>query len=72
MFFDKTHYLGPRGKYEKVYSLLEQALAKTGRAGIATFVMRQYEYLVAVKAKDGLLTCTRSTGPARSETPRTR
>ncbi|WP_331723254.1 MULTISPECIES: Ku protein [unclassified Streptomyces] len=57
IFFDKTYYLGPRGKeYEKVYSLLEQALAKTGRAGIATFVMRQHEYLVAVKAEDGLLT----------------
>ncbi|MFJ9596783.1 Ku protein [Streptomyces virginiae] len=57
IFFDRTYYLGPRGKgYEKVYSLLEQALAKTGKAGIATFVMRQREYLVAVKAEDGLLT----------------
>ncbi|MFE5724963.1 non-homologous end joining protein Ku [Streptomyces erythrochromogenes] len=56
IFFDKT-YLGPRGNgYEKVYSLLEQALTKTGKAGIATFVMRQHEYLVAVKAEDGLLT----------------
>ncbi|MDX6760084.1 MULTISPECIES: non-homologous end joining protein Ku [Streptomyces] len=57
IFFDKTYYLGPRGKeYEKVYSLLEQALSRTGKAGIATFVMRQHEYLVAVKAEDGLLT----------------
>ncbi|MFG2775624.1 Ku protein [Streptomyces sp. NPDC048350] len=42
IFFDKTYYLGPRGK--------------AGKAGIATFVMRQHEYLVAVKAEDGLLT----------------
>ncbi|WP_411103814.1 Ku protein [Streptomyces sp. cmx-4-9] len=57
IFFDRTYYLGPRGKgYEKVYSLLEQALAKAGKAGIATFVMRQHEYLVALKAEDGLLT----------------
>lgn len=57
IFFDKTYYLGPRGKgFEKVYSLLEQALAKAGKAGIATFVMRQHEYLVALKAEDGLLT----------------
>ncbi|MEU6988690.1 Ku protein [Streptomyces sp. NPDC046324] len=57
IFFDKTYYLGPRGKeYKKVYSLLERALANTGKAGIATFVMRQHEYLVAVKAEDGLLT----------------
>ncbi|MFD9367874.1 Ku protein [Streptomyces sp. NPDC060020] len=57
IFFDKTYYLGPRGaEYAKVYSLLEQALAKTGKAGIATFVMRQHEYLVALKAENGILT----------------
>lgn len=57
IFFDKTYYLGPRGaEYAKVYSLLEQALAKAGKAGIATFVMRQHEYLVAVKAENGILT----------------
>ncbi|MCX4546950.1 Ku protein [Streptomyces sp. NBC_01565] len=57
IFFDKTYYLGPEGKeYAKVYSLLEQALAGAGKAGIATFVMRQHEYLVALKAENGLLT----------------
>ncbi|MEU9083362.1 Ku protein [Streptomyces sp. NPDC048357] len=57
IFFDKTYYLGPRGaEYGKVYSLLEQALAKAGKAGIATFVMRQHEYLVALKAENGILT----------------
>ncbi|MFD3719882.1 Ku protein [Streptomyces sp. NPDC058674] len=57
IFFDKTYYLGPRGKgFDKVYSLLEQALDKAGKAGIATFVMRQHEYLVALKAENGLLT----------------
>lgn len=57
IFFDKTYYLGPRGaEYGKVYSLLEQALGKAGKAGIATFVMRQHEYLVALKAENGILT----------------
>ncbi|MFD4923010.1 Ku protein [Streptomyces goshikiensis] len=57
IFFDKTYYLGPRGtEYGKVYNLLEQALAKAGKAGVATFVMRQHEYLVALKAENGLLT----------------
>ncbi|MGW7328869.1 non-homologous end joining protein Ku [Streptomyces sp. NPDC054840] len=57
IFFDKTYYLGPRGaEYGKIYSLLEQALAKAGKAGIATFVMRQHEYLVALKSENGLLT----------------
>lgn len=58
IFFDKMYYLGPRAKeHGKVYRLLEQALSRSNRAGIATFVMRQHEYLVAVKAENGLLTC---------------
>ncbi|MFG2720113.1 Ku protein [Streptomyces sp. NPDC048416] len=57
IYFDRTYYLAPRGKgYAKVYSLLEQALGRAEKTGIATFVMRQHEYLVAVKAEDGLLT----------------
>ncbi|MCY0929031.1 Ku protein [Streptomyces sp. H27-H1] len=57
IYFDKTYYLAPRGKeYGKIYRLFGLALAKTGKAGVATFVMRQHEYLVAVKAEDGLLT----------------
>lgn len=57
VFFDKTYYLGPKGKeYAKIYALLERALAESGKAGIATFVMRNRQYLVAVKAEGGLLT----------------
>ncbi|MGW2859036.1 non-homologous end joining protein Ku [Streptomyces sp. NPDC001205] len=57
IYFDRTYYLAPRGKeYAKIYSLLEQALGRSRKAGIATFVMRQHEYLVAVKAEDGLIT----------------
>ncbi|MBT2505697.1 Ku protein [Streptomyces sp. ISL-98] len=56
-FFDKTYYLGPKGKeYAKVYGLMEKAMARTGKAGIATFVMRNHQYLVALKAEGGLLT----------------
>ncbi|MFF3620774.1 Ku protein [Streptomyces sp. NPDC002467] len=53
-----VHHLAPHllPQRSKVYSLLEQALAKAGKAGIATFVMRQHEYLVALKAENGLLT----------------
>ncbi len=57
IFFDRTYYVGPKGKeYSKVYALLEKALAKAERAGVATFVMRGREYLVALKAEDGILT----------------
>ncbi|MCX2180263.1 Ku protein [Streptomyces sp. SKN60] len=57
IYFDRTYYLGPKtGEYAKVYGLLERALAKAGRAGVATFVMRGREYLVALKSEDGILT----------------
>lgn len=59
ILFDKTYYLGPKGKeYGKVYALLHKALAKANRAGVATLVMRGREYLVALKADEqlGILT----------------
>ncbi|MFI6350351.1 Ku protein [Streptomyces sp. NPDC050560] len=56
VFFDRTYYLGPRGNaHDKVYALLVTALDRTGRAAMATFVMRSKEYLVAVQAEDGVL-----------------
>lgn len=56
VFFDRTYYLGPAGKdYAKVYALLHKALAQADKAGIATFVMRNRAYLVAVKAEDDIL-----------------
>lgn len=57
VYFDKSYYLGPRGEgHAKVYALLVEALARSGKAAIATFVMRSREYLVAVEAeRDSLL-----------------
>ncbi|MGX1885346.1 Ku protein [Streptomyces sp. NPDC055287] len=67
IFFDKTYHLGPRdAEYGKVYSLLEQALAKAGKAGIATFVMRQHAYLAALEAENGILRRSRGGCPARA------
>ncbi|MER6386228.1 Ku protein [Streptomyces sp. NPDC001250] len=57
VFFDRTYYLGPKGEqYEKVYVVLQTALERADKAGIATFVMRNREYLVAVKSEGGILT----------------
>ena len=57
IFFDKTYYLGPKGKeYAKVYTLLRKALERSNRAGIALFSMRGKEYLTAVRADHGILT----------------
>ncbi|MCH0538192.1 Ku protein [Streptomyces sp. MUM 203J] len=56
VFFDKTYYLAPKGKeYAKVYALLHSAMAQANKVGIATVVMRNREYLVAVKAEGDVL-----------------
>ncbi|MGW0086496.1 non-homologous end joining protein Ku [Streptomyces sp. NPDC003393] len=56
VYFHRTYYVGPRGKeYLKVYRLLLAALAEAGKAGIATFVMRNKQYLTALRAEDDVL-----------------
>ncbi|MFE0457815.1 Ku protein [Kitasatospora sp. NPDC058965] len=56
IYFDTTYYLGPRGKeYAKVYALLQKAMARSNRAGLALFSMRGKEYLTAVKSEGGIL-----------------
>jgi DNA end-binding protein Ku len=56
VYFDRTYYVAPRGKeYLKVYELLRAALAKTEKAGVATFVMRNKQYLTALRAEDDVL-----------------
>ncbi|MFF2655608.1 Ku protein [Streptomyces sp. NPDC058045] len=56
VYFDRTYYLGPRGEgYEKVYALLVEALERSRKAAVATFVMRSHEYLVAVASENGVL-----------------
>ncbi|MBP0454020.1 Ku protein [Kitasatospora sp. RG8] len=56
IFFDKTYYLGPKGKeYAKVYALLVEALEHANKAGLAMFAMRGKEYLTAVRSENGLL-----------------
>jgi DNA end-binding protein Ku len=55
LYFERSYYLAPAGETTKAYRLLAETMEKTGRAGIATFVMRGKEYLVAIIAEDGLL-----------------
>ncbi|CAL9666988.1 Ku protein [Streptomyces sp. enrichment culture] len=56
VYFGRTYYLAPRGEeYLKVYELLRTALAETGKAGVATFVMRNRQYLTALRAEEKVL-----------------
>jgi DNA end-binding protein Ku len=52
IYFETAYYLGPRDGGEKAYQLLTEAMADSGRAALATFVMRGKENLVAIRAVD--------------------
>ena len=54
-FFERPYFLAPDERAGKAYSLLAQTMARTGKAGIGSFVMRGHEYLVAILAENGLL-----------------
>jgi DNA end-binding protein Ku len=55
MHFERAYYLTPGGNSTKAYRLLAATMQQVGRAGIATFVMRGKEYLVAILADNGIL-----------------
>ena len=55
MYFERAYYLTPAGNSTKAYRLLARVMEETGRAGIATLVMRAKEYLVAIIAEKGIL-----------------
>lgn len=54
VFYDRTYYLGVRDA-EDAYRLLHRALERCGLAGIARWVFHNREYLVAIRALDGIL-----------------
>lgn len=55
LYFEKAYFLVPEEGAQKAYRLLAASMQDTGRAGIATFVMRGKEYLVAIISERGVL-----------------
>ena len=56
VYFNTTYYLAPEGDTAgKAYSLLRQAMQDSGKVAIATFVMRNKEYLVAIRPEADVL-----------------
>ncbi|HEX6689300.1 MAG TPA: Ku protein [Solirubrobacterales bacterium] len=58
IYFDSPYYLGPAEGAEKAYSLLAEAMQKSGKVAIARFVFRNKEHLAALRPGDGVLTLT--------------
>jgi len=55
MYFQRAYFLVPAGGTNKAYRLLAEVMESEKQAGIATFVMRAKEYLVAIIAENGIL-----------------
>jgi DNA end-binding protein Ku len=55
VFFERAYFLAPGGGSTKAYRLLADTMEESRMAGIATFVMRTKEYLVAILAENGVL-----------------
>lgn len=54
VFYERTYYLGVRDAPD-AYRVLQDALAQTGRSGIARWQFHNREYVVAIRALDGIL-----------------
>lgn len=55
LYFDRSYFLAPSEGSEKAYRLLAQTMEKEELAGVATFVMRGKEYLVAIFPENEIL-----------------
>ena len=54
LYFDSPYYLAP-DKVMKPYALLSRAMGEAGKVGVGRFVMRNKQYVAAVRAVDGRL-----------------
>lgn len=55
VYFNRGYFLVPTGGTNKAYRLLAEVMEQKKQAGIATFVMRAKEYMVAILAENGIL-----------------
>lgn len=54
-YFERGYFLVPAGGSNKAYRLLAEVMEKTEKIGVATFVMRTKEYVIAILAENGIL-----------------
>ncbi len=55
IYFENSYYVEPEKSGEKAYALLREALTKSGKVGIAQFVLRTSEALTVIKPLDNIL-----------------
>jgi DNA end-binding protein Ku len=59
VYYETPYYLAPDKSGERAYALLREALIKTGKGGIATFVMRGKENLCLLTARNDVIILNR-------------
>jgi len=59
MYYEMPYYLAPEKSGVRAYALLREALIKTGKVGVATFVMRNKENLAIIKVSGEALILTK-------------
>jgi DNA end-binding protein Ku len=59
IYYETPYYLAPDKNGERAYVLLREALLKTGKVGVALFVMRNKETLALLKAKEDVIVLNR-------------
>lgn len=59
IYFETPYYVQPEKSGTRAYALLKEALIKSGKVGLGTFVMRQREHIGIIRAKDSLLILNR-------------
>ena len=55
IYYESAYFIEPEKEGQKTYSLLYEALKKSGKAGVGTFVMRNKEHLVVMKAYQNII-----------------
>ena len=55
VYYEKPYYLAPLKNGEKGYALLREVMLRSGKAGVAKFVLRSHEYLAAILVNDAVL-----------------
>jgi len=59
IYFETPYYLAPDKSGDRAYALLREALLKTGKVGIASFVMRNKEGLAILRASGNIIILNR-------------
>jgi DNA end-binding protein Ku len=59
IYFERTYYLAPQDGAERVYALLVRAMEETGLVGVAKLVMRDRQYVAALRVREGVIALER-------------